>query len=242
MFYSVLKIDVDAAPGRLWLRNLYRVHQRLCMAFPSSDQTKDDPEFLKPFNPDGFQHVHGERTDREAFLFRIDPQAGGSPVIVVQSAVEPDWDYAFQNVTFLIAAESRQCEPLLQNGQLLRFRLMANPTKRLSKNSTGADGNPVKKDSVGKRVPVDKDKLNDWLIRHAEKSGFMVDKKLLNVQTGYVIASKGKDDKLKRFFYARYDGSLKVTEAPLFKNALMGGIGPAKGFGFGLLSIAPVKS
>ncbi len=40
MYLSSLLIDVGdnpdrPRPGRLWLRNLYHVHQRLCMAFPS---------------------------------------------------------------------------------------------------------------------------------------------------------------------------------------------------------------
>ena len=93
MYLSCLLVDVGVnpdrpRPGRLWLRNLYHVHQRLCMAFPSSAQKAEDPLFLKPFDPQGFQHVHGPRNSEQAFLFRIDPQPGGSPVILVQSAIQ----------------------------------------------------------------------------------------------------------------------------------------------------------
>jgi CRISPR system Cascade subunit CasE len=35
-----------------------------------------------------------------------------------------------------------------------------------------------------------------------------------------------------------FDGVLKVTDSEAFGRALSSGIGPAKGFGFGLLSVA----
>ena len=59
MFLSCLFIDVGAnpdrpRPGRMWLRNLYHVHQRLCMAFPSAPRISEDPGFLKPFKPEDF--------------------------------------------------------------------------------------------------------------------------------------------------------------------------------------------
>ncbi len=140
VYLSRLTIDVgsDATrerPGRLWLRNLYHVHQRLCMAFPSAERTSDDKHFLKPFNPDDFgkDQVHVKRADDSGFLFRIDPGPAGRAVILVQSAVKPDWDYAFQNARFLLAAppEAKVYEPAFAAGQRFRFRLLANPTKKI---------------------------------------------------------------------------------------------------------------
>lgn len=42
-------------------------------------------------------------------------------------------------------------------------------------------------------------------------------------------------------FSVRFDGLLKVTDVDVFYSTLRSGIGSAKGFGFGLLSIAPIK-
>ena len=42
-----------------------------------------------------------------------------------------------------------------------------------------------------------------------------------------------------RFFAMRFDGLLGVTDPVQFLEALRAGIGSAKGFGFGLLSLAP---
>ena len=257
MYLSCLLIDVGAdpdrpRPGRLWLRNLYRVHQRLCMAFPSSILNNDDPLFLKPFVPDGFQHVHGPRTYEQAFLFRIDPQPGGSVVVLVQSALEPNWDYAFHNADYLLAAppQTRPYDPHFHDGQLLAFRLLANATRKKDK-----ENRPEGKKNYGRRVPVPRDEIEEWLTSRAERSGGQVEG-FSNVQTGYVAAVKGRDvdaetdvqgdggkaGRLKRFFCARYEGRLRVTTPNALRNSIIQGIGPAKAFGFGLLSVSPVRA
>ena len=225
-------------PGRLWLRNLYRVHQRLCMAFPSREQKEGDPEFLKSFDPAGFQHVHGQRTGEQAFLFRIDPLPAGRAMIIVQSAARPDWDYAFQNAGYLLAGppQVKEFAPDFQDSRLYRFRLLANATRKID-TKTREDGTK----SNGNRVPVSAEKLKEWLQARGARCGFHIHENDLDVQTGYLNASTGNDDTYKRFFYARYEGLLQATDATALRQAVTSGVGPAKGFGFGLLSIAPVK-
>lgn len=111
MYRSCLLIDVGnnpdrPRPGRSWLRNRYHVHQRLCMAFPSASRKAEDVDFLKPFNPDMFGNGRvGEKRSVDAgFLFHIDSLPNGRAVIIVQSAIEPDWNYAFHNANHLLAA------------------------------------------------------------------------------------------------------------------------------------------
>jgi CRISPR system Cascade subunit CasE len=239
MYLSYLLIDAGEnpdrpRPGRLWLRNLYRVHQRLCMAFPNVEHKTADPYFIRRYEPQHFQraHVHERRSVDGGFLFRIDPLPAGRTGIVIQSVAKPDWNYAFQNASFLAAPpQVYPYEPQFRVGQLLKFRLLANATRR---------NNDAGNKYYGKRVPVKRENLEKWLKNHAEKAGFVVEK-LLNIQTDYASAAKNKDDESKRFFFARYDGVLKVTDANLLWDAVIRGIGPAKGFGFGLLSILPMK-
>lgn len=250
MYLSFLLIDVGQnpdrlRPGRLWLRNAYRVHQRLCMAFPSAPKKSDDPDFLKPFNPADFggpydtapEHVHVGRESHAGFLFRIDPQAGGRVVIVVQSAAKPDWDYAFRNAGFLLAAPAQveHFEPYFAEGQFLKFRVVANPTRKIDTKS-GPDGSHRN----GRRVPVRNEGLYEWLASKGEASGFSIDRNSVTVQPGYVQMSKGPD-KPVRLRSARYEGILKVTDAARFQDAVVRGIGPAKALGFGLLSVAPAR-
>jgi len=261
MYLSQLLIDTGndpdrPRPGRLWLRNLYHVHQRLCMAFPSPERKADDVEFLRPFKADDFgnNQVHVPRGAHAGFLFRIDPQPGGQAVVLVQSAVKPDWEYAFHNAGHLLAAppEVRSFDLHFTKGQSLRFRLVANPTRRLSGHSLEADGQPIKEDWVGKRVPVPTDQLFEWLARRVESAGFSVNKDSTTVQPGYLYFKKPRKqndepedeqkDEQSRLRSVRYDGVLKVADPARFHRTLVRGIGPGKAFGFGLLSVAPVNA
>jgi CRISPR system Cascade subunit CasE len=247
MYLSCLLIDVGGnpdhpRPGRLWLRNLYRVHQRLCMAFPSESRKSGDQHFLKPFDPEDFGkgHVHVKRADGKGFLFRIDPKPGARVVIVVQSSTKPDWDYAFHNAGYLLAAppQVKLFDPSFKAKQPLRFRLVANPIRRLSKRSLGADGKPVEK-GIGKRVPVPTNRLLEWLTGRAEKSGFSIETKSVDVSPGYIYINKARSGDGLRLRSVRYDGVLVVTDPAHFREAMLQGIGPGKAFGFGLLSVAP---
>ncbi|MGA3325329.1 MAG: type I-E CRISPR-associated protein Cas6/Cse3/CasE [Terriglobia bacterium] len=178
MFLSCLLIDIGInpdrpRPGRIWLRNLYHVHQRLCMAIPSASRKSDDAEFLKPYKPEDFgdKQVHVERGTDSGFLYRIDPGPDGRAVILVQSAVKPDWDYAFQNAGFLLAApaEVKVYEPRFAAGQRLRFRLAANPTKKIhtirkeERQRCTTDELKQQEGRHGRRVPVPSaEELTAW--------------------------------------------------------------------------------
>jgi CRISPR system Cascade subunit CasE len=242
MYLSHLLIDVGnnpdrPRPGRSWLRNVYRVHQRLCMAFPPEQRTMNDPDFLAPYDSQEFaaQQVHVERSTHAGFLFRIDPQSAGRVVILVQSGTCPDWDYAFHNARHLLAAppESKLFDPTFAAQQHLRFRLAANPTRKIDTKS-GPDG----RRRNGKRVPVSNERLYDWLARRAEAAGFSVEPDSISVQPGYVYLNKERNGPGQCLRSARYEGMLIVTEPSRFTETLLRGIGPGKAFGFGLLSVA----
>ncbi len=244
MYLSCLLIDGGEhpdrpRPGRLWIRNHYRVHQRLCMAFPSASKISDDAYFLKPFNPYDFgkDQVHISREEGCGFLFRIDFRHVGRPIIIVQSGIEPNWEYAFKNADYLLAAcpEVKPFNPCFTNGQTLRFRLIANPTRKIDTKS-GQDG--LRRH--GRRVPVRNDKLYAWLACRAVTSGFSFNEDSIKIQPGYVYVNKAQDDKGLRLRSVRYDGILNVTDTNNFRNVLIRGIGAGKAFGFGLLSVLPI--
>ena len=57
------------------------------------------------------------------------------------------------------------------------------------------------------------------------------------------LPNRHKNDYAKKdlpLFGVRFDGVLQVTDVGALVEAVRGGIGPAKAFGFGLLSLAPV--
>jgi len=239
VFHSCLLIDTGRnpdgpRPGRRWLGNLYRVHQRLCMGFPSPVRVADDAHFLHPFTPADFAqgHVHTERDADSGFLFRVDPLPAGRAVILVQSAARPDWDYAFHNARYLLAAEPRvrEHEAELSRGELHRFRLRGNAVRRLPANEPGREG---------PRVPVPPDKLVHWLERRAR--GFELPEAPI-VTPGYVHVNKtGNRGEGWRYRSVLYEGILRVTDPEALARQIVRGVGPAKAFGFGLLSVAPVN-
>ncbi len=286
MFLSLLEIDVGdnpdrPRPGRAWLRNLYHVHQRLCMAFPSKKDA--DLHFLAPYRPEDFpeqrhladrgpeqagqqvlaqmqdypelreladqpakdvgkvalEHVHAQRSNGRGFLFRIDPRAGGGVAILVQSSISPDWGYAFHNAGCLLAAlpQVKPFDPDFSAGEKLRFRLVANPTRKATTN----EANGRRK---GKRFPVPPDEFYQWLDdkcqrpgKNAEPTGFSLVKDSVVVQPGFVRVNKDRDGRGQLLRSARYDGVLRVEDPEQLKKTLWRGIGPGKAFGFGLLSL-----
>jgi CRISPR system Cascade subunit CasE len=244
MYHSVLMINVGKNPdrpdwniGRRWLRNVYRVHQRLSMAFPSNARKQGDPAFIRPYRASDFGdgRVPTAQSVDGRFLFRIDPRPGASPVILIQSICEPDWDYAFHNAHYLLAAppSTQPFVPACNAGQCLRFRLRANPT--------------FKRDGKRHRLDTHPDRIaqshTDWLTRKLK--GAVEDLQLHQLAYGWVHGWRTKYEpdpkRTMRFWSALFEGTLHVRNPDALKTLLAQGIGPAKAFGFGLLSIAPVQ-
>lgn len=237
MFLSQLVVNVGDNPNRVrpglnWVRNPYHVHQRLAMAFPSPKQLAADPFFIEPFSKERFfgdgneAHVHVKRDGRRGFLFRI--EAVQPPVILVQSAEEPRWDYAFANANYLLARppQIREFQPQFGAGQLWRFRLRANPTVKRQEKRHGL---------------TTEDEQRAWLTRKGAAGGFEV--------SAVEVVPEGQDRAWRRshpeamaFLAVRFEGTLRVTDAASFLDAFQHGIGSGKGLGFGLLSLAKVPS
>lgn len=258
MYRSILTIDVGLdpdrpRPGRLWLRNIYHVHQRLCMAFPLAQKKARDAHFLEPFAPEHFSAVHVPRSPETNFLYRIDPGRPGRVVIEVRSALEPDWDYAFHNAPELLC---RSCPPQVQpwrvelaRGELLRYVLVANPTRKIAtwtKAQRQGGEPPLPGTSKnGKRVPVRPGDLGAWLAERANAAGFsLVAPPAISTLFYRFWRRPNGDDPLSggkqkagKIFAARFVGRLRVEDPERLHAALECGIGPAKAFGCGMLSL-----
>jgi CRISPR system Cascade subunit CasE len=201
------------------LGDTYRLHQWILTAFP-----------------------HREEGGVGRVLFRSDTERRtGKVVILVQSNIEPDWSHLSQ--PYPVEIEGPKCwKPNLVNGQQLRFRLRANTMKRSA--------------TTGKRIALlTRKEQADWLARKGQEHGF----RLVPVPTGedwldpfgeepeardeiritkldLLSGHKGKEQ--LQHFGVDFEGVLTVTDPVLFAEALAAGIGAAKGFGFGLLSVA----
>jgi CRISPR-associated protein Cas6/Cse3/CasE subtype I-E len=296
MHHSHLLVNVSDNPDRpdwnitrRWLRNLYRVHQRLCMAFAWKVPTSQEERmgaYCAPFCGTGLNDarelpgepdtadVHHARSDEAGFLFRIDypidhERGIRRPVIIVQSAGNepPDWHYAFGlngytvddrgrpigNAGFLLAAPpqtkrvsieldgdtlvltSRNENHRIACGNLVRFRLRANPTRKVQ------DGPP---NGRRKRINPTLADHTDWLAgKLASAADSPVD--MAKFVTGWAYGWRTKHEpqpsQRMQWWSVLFEGTFRVGDVSKLKKLLESGIGPAKAFGFGLLSIAPVR-
>lgn len=126
----------------------------------------------------------------------------------------------------------------LKEGQNWQFRLRANPTRSSSKEKNKATG----RGRVFAHVTPAQQK--QWLIEKAATRGFSLSDETFDViDTQWDKFSKAEKNKHKiTIRTATFEGALAVTDSELFREALLKGIGRAKAYGCGLLTIASCRS
>ena len=94
----------------------------------------------------------------------------------------------------------------------------------------------------GKRVTlIDPDELRAWIVRKGEAGGFRIieDKP---IEIGPVVKSHfRKKDHAACHGGVQFRGILAVVDRDTFVKTYHSGVGSAKGFGFGLLLLAPIN-
>jgi CRISPR system Cascade subunit CasE len=152
--------------------------------------------------------------------------------------------------------ELREIAPSFLSHQFYVFDLKANPTK--AQVQRDAKGHPllnaVGKHKRGKRIPlVDPDELRAWLLRKGEvrcrdamtnaevPGGFrLVEDRPLEISP-MVENHFRKMDRSAYHGGVQFRGTLEVTDREHFIRTYQEGVGSAKGFGFGMLLLAPVN-
>ncbi len=165
------------------------------------------------------------------FLFKVKYLEEGCELVVV-SAIEPsmpEWVGEWQMLSH---------DGNYRVGEKFYFDLLANPTARnKSRDCWGGRG---RLDGKHRRFPISStDERRDWLVRKAESGGFSVDPKLnIGRRNDFRFSIEGRPHGLH--VGVRFRGTLTVTDLAKFSDVVRKGIGPAKGFGFGLLLLSPV--
>ena len=159
----------------------------------------------------------------ERVLFRLEiDRRRPCAIVLIQSQTLPNWGTSRRPNEpgyLLQPPETRAIQPQIKDGMCLLFRLQSNPT--------------VKWD--GKRHAIfDDDRLIEWLRRKGEAHGFAVDPRHVRiVKPGKAYGKRGR----QTWHVVQFDGLLEVVGAEAFASALRDGIGSAKAFGCGLLSV-----
>jgi CRISPR system Cascade subunit CasE len=193
-------------------KNIYQLHQDLWSLFPGQD---DKPR---------------------SFLFRVEQQrAGDGASILMQSEMAP----CAGNEHIKLLGTRDYPLTVLKN-QRLRFLLVANPVKTIKDQQERKNKKGVIKSN---RVPLIKEEdRQNWLERKLQ-SWAQLDSLLIRpCQPLYFYKkdeqnSKGHGGKIVPI---AFEGILTVQEPDDFIAQVKQGIGPAKAFGCGLLSLARI--
>jgi CRISPR system Cascade subunit CasE len=175
-------------------------------------------------------------SDAERVLFRLETNPRiGALTLLVQSWGVPDWSWlaALGERGYLLPVEApnpavKPFDLYLKPGQILAFRLLANPTVKRQEKRYGL---------------CREEEQMAWLARKSERGGFRILSARASDQAtvgGYVH----RDDATHalHLLAVQFDGLLQVIDPDRLRETVRRGLGSGKGFGFGLLSLAPAQA
>jgi len=234
MYFSKLCVRKDASPKELSQfshKDGYKLHQWVWSLFPEDKEAKRDflfHRFETPASPVPFGYF---------VVSRRPPQRAGD---LWELSVKP---YA----------------PKLETGAMLKFSLRANVTIK-SPHRDRAKTQGKREDLLmykkhqwrteqetkpeAEREPFPQRRMEQelglgWLAQKGEANGFHLEAKASKVLAYRQEIFYGKAKQPVRYSYFDFDGTLAVTDPQKFEQCLFTGIGKAKGFGCGLLMVAP---
>lgn len=173
-------------------------------------------------------------TKEDRKVWRIDVLQEKKYLLIV-SETKPDIDklerYAVEG-----SAETKDYDGFLaslKNGQILRFKIDANPV--ISKSSGKQSG------KRGRVFPhITEEQKMEYLKQRDRKNGFEL------MEDGFFISkSEFKILKKKNFptikiSVTTFEGILKITDVDLFRNILVKGLGKKRAYGCGMMTVIPI--
>ncbi|MBQ1082191.1 type I-E CRISPR-associated protein Cas6/Cse3/CasE [Nocardiopsis sp. B62] len=231
MYLSRVPVNPLSPAFRRDYADVHDMHRTLMARFPEA--------------PDGVP-----AREHQDLLWRLEGQ-GRELVMYVQSRDHPNWG-SLPEGYLSGRALVRSLGPVLSavtDKAEFSFRLTANPTRSVSPPYSG------QKRPRGVRRPIHDPELQvQWLVRQGERHGFALLDSSADAPdvvalprppaVGYKKApenSRGPDRLKITVASVTFDGRLRVTDPEAFRAALGNGIGRAKAYGCGLLSLAPAR-
>ncbi|MGH3587150.1 MAG: type I-E CRISPR-associated protein Cas6/Cse3/CasE [Pseudonocardia sp.] len=215
MHLTRFEINPQRRAARELLASPQRLHAAVLAAFPSS----------------------GPEPEEGRILWRLD-EGQHDQLLYVVSPLEPDLNHLAESVgrpTY--GWQTKDYVPFLDKltpGDHWAFRIRANPIR---------NGPPADHESRGKRLPhVTAAQQTEWFLQRAQKCGFSVadgtagaPQLVLRDRRTVRFDRRGRAVTLST---ALFEGTLVVDDRTALRAALVGGIGPGKGYGCGLLTLA----
>ena len=171
--------------------------------------------------------------DKRSFLFRIENLGQrGVQHILLQSTHQPQ---SIDGDLLLLKPPKEVKFDAIAEGGSYRFLLRANPTKKI-RDANGKKGNQGKV-----RVPIiDEQEIVAWLNRQFEGIAEIKAVTLAQQDLLYFRKDKGNQKHVGKIQTVTFSGVLSVIEADFLIKKITEGIGPAKAFGCGLLTLAKI--
>lgn len=212
MYLSRMVLNPAKMQVKRDLANPYEMHRTIMGAFPA------------PL-------PHDER-----ILFRIElGEKPDMPVVLVQSVYRPDWESVQQKTEscFVCMPQVHGMDGLnIRDGDWLRFRLRADPSKRVYYACR----------EKNQRISLfSENDQREWLLRKGQQGGFSIQQEYLMIRAApyrTLFIPRGEKTHKATINMVDYEGVLQVVNVEKFLAVLRQGIGPAKGLGCGLLSLA----
>lgn len=222
MYLTLMRLNPHSTAVQRDLRDIHALHRTIMRAFPP---VVDSEQKARAY----WGVLHRLEVERQT----------GRVLLYVQSRIAPNWSFlpdgylAVDGMPNPAVKSVAEAYAAIREGRILRFRLRANPTRKIDTKS-GPNGERRN----GRRVPLASlDRQVQWLVDKGKQHGF----ELLQV----AVAAAGAAELVhshttgRTFQGVLFEGRLRVANAERFRTALASGIGPGKAYGFGLLSIAP---
>ncbi|WP_300268171.1 type I-E CRISPR-associated protein Cas6/Cse3/CasE [Microbacterium sp.] len=218
MFFTRFALNLARRDTHRVISSPHRLHAAVLAGFPDTEPT-----------PDG------------RILWRVDTTRHGATLYIV-SPRRPDLTHLAEQAGWPTLEDSWETRPYdklldsLEAGQRYRFRLTANPVRR-ERPGDGSRGKPV-----GHVTTAQQER---WLLDRTTAAGFDVPEAAegardLVVSDRKTLTFSRRETKVT-LRVATYEGTLAVTDPEALRHALCRGIGRAKGYGCGLLTLAPVR-
>jgi CRISPR system Cascade subunit CasE len=260
MFLTRFEFNRGRRGSRLLLGSPEAMHAAVCTAFPCrSGFDGHDPLH----EPEPAPRATSPDVDGARLLWRVDDD-GRHTVLYVVSTEEPDLTHLVEQAGWPTHPQgwvTRAYEPFLfrlATGQRWAFRLEANPTHAVK-----LEGRK-RSQRLGHVTVVQQ---TQWLLTRAESRGFRVlPIEGANPETGEAVTPTGEQElelvvhhRQVRGFRRRdqpghdrrsrvtlttavFDGHLEILDADRIRQTLTRGIGPARAYGCGLLTLARPRS
>jgi CRISPR system Cascade subunit CasE len=205
---------------------------------------------------------------KERVLWRVDTDNPLRPAVLVLTQTPPSWEHLREQAGWPSSDDPtdpqvvvRDYQPFLErlsNGDEFAFRLTANPVQSSKRPATltpaqkarSTDGALGRSARLGHRTVVSQ---TAWLTRRAPRLGFEIPLSSASDTVGQAVPDLVVTARVRVSFrrpntpervviqVVTYEGHLRVTNADELRQAMLHGVGPAKAYGCGLLTLAPLR-